>query len=110
MMPDNLKTIRENKLISIMIGIVFTGLVGWGSWVTSQTFERGVKVQLNQKSIESVLQAQEKTLSIVCMDINELKGIDRELKKEDKELRELIHKNQKEIMNTLLSIKNKMTW
>jgi|SRR3972149_731146 len=92
---------KENKLVSVIAGIILSALLTWGIWVTNGIFNKSTEIQIDRKAIETVLQSTNKTIQIACNDIDELK-------KEDKELRKLIYESNEKILNILLSIQRKI--
>jgi len=95
------KVIKDNKLISGLLVVLFGLLMSWGVWVTNGMYSRAASVEVDKTTIRSLMETQNKTLQVACIDIDELK-------KEDKRLRETINENQVKIMMLLLDIQKKV--
>ncbi len=95
------QVIKENKLISGILVVLFGLLMSWGIWVTNTTYTRSMAVEIDRRTIQSTIEVQNKTLQIACVDIDELK-------KEDRRLRETMNENQVKIMMLLLDIQKKI--
>jgi len=102
------QAVKENKLISAMIGTLFVSLLAWGVWVTDAAYEvkYGGKLVASRAEVASLKQNAE--LKVVCEDIFELKKTDVILREEMKQQRDMIHNNQQEVLRILLNIQKRI--
>lgn len=78
------------KLSKKIFILIMTLLVSWGLWVTNGIFKADKRQELSDKTIQTLSQ-----------DINQLHIDTKEIKKELKEQRDLIHNNQEKILEKL---------
>lgn len=95
------QVVKENKLISGALLVLFGLLITWGIWVTDEKYARSMAMEIDKRTVQSMIEVQNKTLQIACVDIDELK-------REDRRLRETINENQVKIMMLLLDIQKKV--
>ncbi len=100
-----MKAIKENKSISGALLILFGLLMSWGVWVTNGMYEKKAAVEIDRKTIQSMIEVQSKTVQVACVDIDNLKKEDVRI---EKELKEMINNNQLKIMMILLDIQKKV--
>lgn len=98
------QAVKENKMISIILGILAAGLLSWGVWVTDAAYEvkYGRKLMDSRAEVSSLKQTAE--IKVICDDILSLKSTDIVLRDELKQQRDMIHNNQQEVLKILLSI------
>lgn len=95
------QALKDNKLISGLLLLLFGLLMSWGIWVTNGIYTKFMAVEIDKRTIRSIMETQNKSLEITVFDINELK-------QEDKRLREKINENQEKIMMLLLDIQKRV--
>ena len=93
--------VKENKLISGALVVLFGLLMAWGIWVTDNIYAKSAAVKVDKETIQSMITVQNKTLQVACLDIDELK-------KEDRRLRVTINEVQAKILIILLDIQRDM--
>ncbi len=98
------QAVKENKMISVILGILATALLTWGVWVTDAAYQvkYGNKFLDSRREIASLKQDAE--MKVICSDIFELKKADVFIVAEIKDIRETSHKNYQEILKLLLDI------
>ena len=96
------KFVKENKLISLILGILFSSIITYGTWVTNQIFSQASKMSSHEAG-------QKEESKSISKQVDEIKGEIGDLKKEVKEegvkLRKDIVDNQKELLKLLIDIK-----
>ncbi len=91
------QAVKNNKMISIIIGTVATGLLMWGVWVTDASY----KVHYVRTVITEKRDIQIKN---ICSDIDALKIVDHYIMQDLKEQREKTNYNQEKMYIMLLDI------
>ncbi|MBU0907400.1 MAG: hypothetical protein KKE05_04565 [Nanoarchaeota archaeon] len=95
------QNLKDNKLISGLLLLLFGLLMSWGVWVTNGIYTKSMAMEMDKRTVQSIMETQNKTLQINIFDIAELK-------QEDKRLREKINENQEKIMMLLLDIQKRV--
>ncbi len=83
------QAMRENKLISTIIGVISASLLGWGIWVSDGVY----KVHYQKLPSADVINAQMKN---ICDIIDVLKKADETFKSEQKQQTDIFEANLKE--------------
>ena len=84
------QAVKENKMVSVILGVLATGLLAWGIWVTDASY--------------TVHYTRSVQLSNICADIDNLELGQKEIRIELRDQRTLIATNQEKIYLLLLQI------
>jgi len=95
---------KENKLISMILGAIATGLLAWGIWVTDAAYDVKYGKKLIESRQEIVSLKQDAIIKLISGDIFELQATDVILKEELKQQRDMIHDNHQKVLKILLDI------
>jgi len=98
------QAVKENKMISIILGVLASALMAWGIWVTDASYQTKYGGKLLEAQREMAVLKQDATMKVMCDDIFELKKSDGFLVSEIKDLRETGHQNYQEMLKILLNI------
>ena len=102
------QAVKENKMISIILGILASSLLAWGIWVTDGSYQIKYGGKLIESRREIATLKQDAELKVVCEDIFQLKAKDVILQDELKQQRDMIHNNHQELLKILLSIQKRV--
>ncbi len=102
------QAVKENKMISIILSVLATGLMAWGIWVTDASYQIKYGRQLIESRQQFAVLKQDAEIKVVCEDIFELKKTDIMLRDEIKQQRDMIHNNQQEVLRILLNIQKRI--
>jgi len=102
------QAVKENKMISAILGVLATGLLAWFIWIT----DAGYQIKYGGKLIESRREIaalkQDAEVKVICDDIFQLKANHIILQEELKQQRDMIHNNQQEVLRILLNIQKRI--
>lgn len=92
------KFVKENKLVSSMIGFLFTCVILWGIWTTCQINAQDKENALNKNDNQSI----SKQVDEIKVEITSFK---KEVKEDISALKKDIGDGQKELLKLLIDIK-----
>jgi hypothetical protein len=102
------QAVKENKMISVILGVLASALLAWGIWVTDAAYEVKYGKKLVESRAEVASLKQDAELKVVCDEIFELKKSDVIFREELKQQRDMIHNNQQEVLRILLNIQKRI--
>ncbi len=98
------QAVKENKFISVILGVLAASLMAWGIWVTDASYQIKYGGKLIESQREIAVLKQDAEVKVLWEDILSLKATDAILQNELKQQRDLIHNNHQEILKILLNI------
>ncbi len=102
------QAVKENKMISIILGVLATGLMAWAVWVTDASYAIHYGNHLVTSNEQISIQKSEYEIKSIADEISSLQARDIILADELKQQRDMIHNNHQEILKILLNIQKKM--
>ncbi len=102
------QAVKENKMISVILTILASGLMTWGIWVTDAAYQVKYGKQLIESRQAIAVLKQDAEIKVMYDDIFDMKKTDVLLRDELKQQRDMIHNNQQEVLRILLNIQKRI--
>lgn len=102
------QAVKENKMISVILTILASGLMAWGIWVTDAAYQVKYGKQLIESRQAIAILQQDAIIKVANDDILSLRATDVIMRDELKQQRDMIHNNHQEVLRILLNIQKRI--